>query len=134
MVVFAFFPLVILPLVLGMFIRILVKSRKRFLMEEQDTPLYSCTCSGKIGKLMYRGPFVRVALYHGYLVISGAKRFLLPMNSILDMTEVKPGPGYRVLKLEFIHEVDGDVIKAPFFCKKDRFDPFLSRVGPPQRF
>ncbi len=64
-------------------------SNKKAAIEKDKTPIYKERCAGKIGKLYYKGPFIRVALYAEFMVVSSTKQFVIQYSNIVNVSEKK---------------------------------------------
>jgi len=78
-------PIIILPSVIIILGRLFLLSKKRLPEELGLTPLHTEACSGIIGMLSMRGPFIRVSIYREFLVISWSKKLLLRWSDIEDI-------------------------------------------------
>ncbi len=80
-----FFVLFTLSLVLGTFFFLFRAKKRQLPIELESKPILTLTCAGTIGALNFRGPFVRLSLYHDFLVISYWKQLLLRPEDIINI-------------------------------------------------
>ncbi len=65
------------------------RSTKKASIEIGKKPLYTERCAGKVGKLYYKGPFIRVAIYDTFMVVSYLKQLVIHFDNIITVTEKK---------------------------------------------
>jgi hypothetical protein len=119
-----YLPLVIPLLVIALFVWFFMRKDRRHPLENNLTPAFKTTCGGIIGWMTYRGPFIRVAVYDNFLVVSCGKPYLLKFPEI---TELEPctfafAKGFR------IKHANSDYPKRLEIWVKDR-DGFLAALS-----
>lgn len=90
-IIFALFPFIILPTVFGIFIYMFIKKGRLLDIEKGQNALFSETCSGVIGWLSFRGPFIRLSLYEDFLVIAYYKSIVLNYDQLKGVSEKRWG-------------------------------------------
>lgn len=79
---FMYFPLVIIPAVILMMTYIYFQADRQHPAEAGKTPRMTFRCAGVIGWISYKGPFIRIALYDDFIIISYRKIILLKFSEI----------------------------------------------------
>lgn len=81
-------PIIIILLVIIIMILVYFKARKPLEIEIGKTPVFSETCGAWIGNRNSTFPFVRIALYQDFAVITNlSKHIVLDYKDIMDVTE-----------------------------------------------
>jgi hypothetical protein len=75
-----FFPLFILPSVIGFFVYLYISASKKHESETGISPIYEFRTGGVIGWIKFSGPFIRVSLYNEFIIISTTKKIKLRYN------------------------------------------------------
>lgn len=70
---------------LGMMVWIYLRKDRKHPAETGKTPVFSEACAGIIGWITYRGPFIRVAVYGDFLVVSCGKPYALKFSEISQL-------------------------------------------------
>ncbi len=78
----ALLPILVIMVVAFTFIYIISKSKQLAKEEIDKTPVYKTRCSGIIGSLHYRGPFIELRMYEDFLVVSYSKQMVFSYSSI----------------------------------------------------
>lgn len=69
----------------GAMVWIYLRKDRKHLAEAGKTPVFSESCAGIIGWITYRGPFIRVAVYDDFLVVSCDKPYALKFSEITQL-------------------------------------------------
>lgn len=95
---FALFPLVIFAIVIAIFVRFYRRKDQLHAAELGKKPLFSDTCGGVVGWLNYKGPFIRVAVYPDFVVVSCDRQYYLPFGEIasIERRSFLFTKGYRI--------------------------------------
>lgn len=95
---FAAFPILILLIVGGIFAHIFRRKDRMHASEAGKKPLFTETCAGVIGWLTYKGPFIRLAIYSDFMIVSCDKQYYLPFSSItkIERKSFLFTKGYRI--------------------------------------
>jgi len=67
---------------LVIFLSLLIKRSLKMAVEKGLTPIFTTKCGGQIGSLGYSPPFIRLALYDDFIVISGFRKIQLKYEDI----------------------------------------------------
>ena len=91
-------PAVILPVVIGIFVWIYMRKDRQHAAEAGKTPTFSENCAGVVGWITYKGPFIRVAVYPEFLVVSCDRQYYLPFSQIsqIERRSFMFNKGYRI--------------------------------------
>ena len=85
--IIVFFPIIIFPTVIIIFISIYIKTQKPVDVELVRDALYKETCGGWIGSSNSTFPFVRIAFYDEFVVIVNLRnRIILNYDQITDVS------------------------------------------------
>ena len=68
------------------FVLLLIKRSTKMEIEKGLIPLFTAKCGGQFGGFSFSPPFVRLALYDDFLVISYAEKIVLRYEKIESMT------------------------------------------------
>ncbi len=79
---FALFPILILLTVGSVFLWMFRRKDRLHVSEAGKKPLFTESCAGVIGWLTYKGPFIRLAVYDDFVVVSCDKQYYLPLGNI----------------------------------------------------
>lgn len=82
----------------GAFTLMMVLSAKRDEREKSKTPIYSERCGGRFGLISVTMPFVRLALYQDFVVISCWTRIVIEYDQIRRLE----GEGILGIGIEFV--------------------------------
>lgn len=79
------------------FLRMAGRSKIRLDIEQGYQPIHEATCGGHIGWFRYTYPFIRLAVYPGFMVIaSGMNSFALNFEDILEIKPLIMG-GFKIV-------------------------------------
>ena len=95
---FLFLPLLILPVVIGIFVWLFIRKGKRHPRETGRSARFETSCAGIIGWVTYRGPFIRLSVYDDFLVVACSAPYLLEFSEIERVEAVRFGfvKGFRI--------------------------------------
>lgn len=68
---------------------IFLRSRKLTQQEKVENLIYRETCGAKVNNLNLTWPFVRLAIYNDFIMISYFKKILLNINDIIEIKKVR---------------------------------------------
>ena len=78
-----FFPFFIFPILISFFIYIYTSASKKHEKENGLSPLLEFRTGGIIGWIKYTGPFIRIAIYKDFIILSTNKKIILRFNEFV---------------------------------------------------
>lgn len=95
---FAAFPILIFLIASGIFVYIFQRKDRMHASEAGKKPLFTESCAGVIGWLTYKGPFIRLAVYSDFVIVSCDKQYYLPFTTItkIERRNFLFSKGYRI--------------------------------------
>ena len=95
---FAAFPILSLLIVGGIFGYIFQRKDRMHASEAGKKHLFTESCAGVIGWLTYKGPFIRLAVYGEFIIVSCDKQYYLPFSAItkIERHSFLFTKGYRI--------------------------------------
>lgn len=95
---FAAIPIAVLSGVIAVFVWIYRRKDRSHPAEAGKAPIFTEACGGVVGWLNYKGPFIRVAVYPDFLVVSCDRQYYLPFSSVghIERRNFFFSKGYRI--------------------------------------
>ncbi len=95
---FILFPILVILTVGSIFFWLFQRKDRLHASEAGKRPAFTENCAGVIGWMTFKGPFIRLAVYDTFLIVSCDKQYYLPFTTV---TRIEPrsfmfSKGYRI--------------------------------------